>query len=173
MTKNEVKTILKGHYKTVADPNKSRYWHDLDKKLFNLLKYVEAEELGVERSGRSINRGSLFEVILNYHINEYLGRAYDLSKSNKKGDLNTARADLEKLKALGLERHIYEVKAISRLSGAHASAHGLEWYIIGDFKNNVIVLVHKSALVLDKCGKHVIGYTQGKELPAVMELLGW
>lgn len=172
-TMSQIIEGLKAQPSKIKNEYKRRYNEELNNIIINMLDYVDMEVLEVEQSANGFNRGTLCENIFKYHVFMYLGKEFNGLKSvTKSCDIDLRRADKMILKELGLKASTYEIKTLTKIANAHASAHSNKNYIIIDLKrNNCIMLVDSDSLVYDNSG-HVTGYIKGQRLDLLTELLG-
>ena len=176
---NNIQTIkdivkaLEEQPQKIKNDYKRRYNQELNNIIINMLDYVDLDGLEVEPSANGFNRGTLCENILKYHIYMYLEKCFNgLKSTTKTCDIDLRKCDSAILQELGLKASTYEIKTLTKIANAHASAHSNKNYIIIDLKKyNCIMLVNSDNLVYDNSG-HVTGYTKGTRLDLLTELLG-
>lgn len=165
---------LKAQPSKIKNAYKQRYNAELNDLLINMLDYVDIENMQVEHTSNGFNRGVIGENIIKYHIFTFLEKALNLiNKSNALTcDIDLRKYDIDLLNELGLKRSTYEIKTITKVSNAHASAHNNKNYIILDLKYNFsVVLVGSDNLVYDNSG-HITGYNNYIRLDLLSELVG-
>ena len=165
--------VLKAQPQKIKNDYKRRYNQELNDIIINMLDYIDMEALEVEPSANGFNRGTLCENIVKYHIFMYLEKHFNGLKSNTKTcDIDLRKCDSAILKELGLKPSTYEIKTLTKIANAHASAHNNKNYIIIDLKKySCVMLVNSDNLIYDNSG-HVTGYTKGARLDLLTELLG-
>ena len=171
---NEIVKGLESQIKLTTDKYKKVYTEELNTMLIDMLDYVDVEMFECERAGKGFNRGVIGENLIRYHIMSYVDIEINgLFKSlDKDSDINTLDYDSELLKDLGLEKGLYEVKTLSKISNAYGSKHDTKKYIILDLKyTNSVVLVDKKDLVFNPSG-HIKAFKNYKKLELLTELIG-
>lgn len=157
----------------IKNAYKQRYNAELNDLLIDLLEYVEIDQMQVEHTPNGFNRGVIGENLIKYHIFTYLDKIFNGYKSiTNTCDIDLRKYDINLLNDLGLKRSTYEIKTITKVSNAHASAHNNKNYIVLDLKYNfTVALVNSDNLVYDNSG-HITGYNDFVELTTLKELLG-
>lgn len=181
MTKKErqlttIQEIVKGlkvQHLSIKNDYKKIYNKEVNDLLIEMLEYVDIDKMECERTSKGFNRGVIGENIVKYHIFSYLEKCFNGLKSlTNTCDIDLRKCDNDLLSELGLKRSTYEIKTLTKVANAHASAHNNKNYIILDLKyNNSVVLVDSNQLVYDNSG-HVVGYNKYETLDLLSELVG-
>lgn len=181
MTKKEkqlinIEEIVKGlkvQHLSIKNDYKKRYNQEVNELLIELLEYVDIEKMECERTVKGFNRGVIGENIIKYHVFSYLEKCFNGCKSiTNTCDIDLRKCDKNLLSELGLTNTTYEIKTLTKVANAHASAHNNKNYIILDLKQNYsVMLVSSNDLQYDNSG-HVVGYNKGIQLDLLSELVG-
>ena len=172
----EISVIIEAlsvHHLTIKNAYKQQYNKKVNNQLIDLLDYVDLDTMECEKQGALFNRGVIGENIVKYHILNALDKAFNGCKSIANTcDIDLRKCDIDLLNDLGLKRSTYEIKTLTKVANAHASAHNNKNYIILDLKyNNSVMLVDSKDLEYDNSG-HVVGYSKGVKLDLLSELVG-
>lgn len=170
---SEIVEALESHHLTIKNAYKQKYNEEVNNIFIDMLEYVDIEKMEVEKQGSLFNRGVIGENIIKYHILSYLEKAFNGCKAlTYTCDIDLRRCDINLLQELGLKRSTYEIKTLTKVANAHASAHKNKNYIILDLKkSNKVVLVNNEDLLYDNSG-HIVGYSKGQVLALLSELVG-
>lgn len=181
MTKKErqltnIEEIVKGlqvQHLSIKNNYKKIYNKEVNDLLIEMLEYVDIEKMECERTSKGFNRGVIGENIVKYHIFSYLEKCFNGLKSlTNTCDIDLRKCDKNLLSELGLSNTTYEIKTLTKVANAHASAHNNKNYIILDLKQSYsVMLVESKYLEYDNSG-HVVGYTKGIQLDLLSELVG-
>ena len=171
-----INTIIRGletQHLSIKNDYKKRYNQEVNETLIDLLGYLDIESMECERTTNGFNRGVIGENIVKYHIMNYLDKVFNGLKSiTNTCDIDLRKCDKVLLNEIGLTNSTYEIKTLTKVANAHASAHNNKNYIILDLKyTNSVVLVSSKDLKYDN-SNHVVGYNNCIVLDLLTELVG-